>query len=101
MSFLVLFQVNGMSSSVRGYKLWKESLGEPRLIVAPMVDASELPWRMLSRKYGKIYNIFMLFLYVELSVSSMTHQLNSHCSSMTHFFDSTYIGMPAYRGYLK
>jgi tRNA-dihydrouridine synthase 1 len=31
---------------------WREKLGAPRLVVAPMVDQSELPFRMLCRKYG-------------------------------------------------
>lgn len=35
----------------KAWRHWRK-LGEPKLIVAPMVDQSELPFRMLCRKYG-------------------------------------------------
>ncbi|KAK1439011.1 hypothetical protein QVD17_04826 [Tagetes erecta] len=35
----------------KAWSHWKK-LGQPKLIVAPMVDNSELPFRMLCRKYG-------------------------------------------------
>ncbi|XP_016490840.2 uncharacterized protein LOC107810562 [Nicotiana tabacum] len=53
-----LFELNrangylkGESRIERAWAHWKK-LGEPKLIVAPMVDNSELPFRMLCRKYG-------------------------------------------------
>ena len=36
----------------RGFRFYHDVLGNPKYVVAPMVDASELAWRMLARKYN-------------------------------------------------
>ena len=40
-----------MPDKLVGFDLYR-ALGSPVKVVAPMVDASELAWRMLARKYG-------------------------------------------------
>jgi tRNA-dihydrouridine synthase 1 len=47
------------------WKWWNEQLKAPKYAVAPMVDASELPFRMLCRKYG-----------ATLAYTPMFHSLN-------------------------
>ena len=55
----------------QGFRFYQEILGNPKFVLAPMVDASELAWRMLARKYSAQLCTYILLdttCYVLLTV---------------------------------
>ncbi|XP_076956134.1 uncharacterized protein LOC143631177 [Bidens hawaiensis] len=60
----VLTPTTRLTADARIEKHWK-SLDEPKLIVAPMVDNSELPFRLLCRKYGATAPMLYSHIFAE------------------------------------
>ena len=68
-----------MSTDTRkaeGYDFYKNVLKSPRYVVAPMVDMSELAWRLLCRQYGADLCYTPMFHSYNFSISSTYRKEN-------------------------
>ena len=43
---------SGETPPKTGHEIWKDVFGSPKYVAAPMVEMSELPFRVMCRRYG-------------------------------------------------
>ena len=64
----------------QGFRFYQEILGNAKFVLAPMVDASELAWRMLARKYSAQLCTYNILLHTYIILFYLLCQQDVNCN---------------------